>query len=299
MDAIADSPGVVLVLGASDSGKTTWIAAAARQLDCTNRLPLAIVDADIGQATMGPPATVALTLLRERPGEAVALAALPCDALAFVGSVSPPGHLLQMLVSGKRLVDRAKRSGAETVLVDTTGLVTAGLGFQLKLRKIELLEPAHLVALQREAELEPLLSVVEGRLGLRIHRLEVSRSARRRAPAERASYRATRFAAYFAGAKRLALTADQVLILAPPGGRSRPEAGDRDLVSAQRLRAEEFAGLLVGLNNAADETLELGVLEGANQEGQEIYVQTPLQEGHAIRILQLGSISLVRASLNS
>lgn len=296
--AIADSPGVALVLGASDRGKTTWITTAARQLGHAGRLPLAVVDADIGQSTVGPPATVALALLRERPGRAFALEALPCDALSFVGSVSPIGHLLQMLVATKRLVERARRAGAESMLVDTTGLITAGAGFQLKLRKIELLDPIHLVVLQREAELEPLLSVVRERPGLRIHRLAVSPAARSRSPAERAAYRAACFTAYFAEAKRLALAADRILILAPPGGRVRPETGDQDLVSVQRLRAEGLAGLLVGLNDAGNETLGLGWLEGAGREGREVYVRTPLSEGRAIRFLQLGSMGVDLAMPN-
>lgn len=108
IEAVADDPGVIMVIGASDSGKTTWLAAAALQ-------------------------------------------DLPCHALSFVGSVSPVGHLLQSLVATKRLVDKALRSGARTVLVDTTGLIPQGAGFQLKLGKTALLAPQHAPPLAQHA----------------------------------------------------------------------------------------------------------------------------------------------------
>jgi polynucleotide 5'-hydroxyl-kinase GRC3/NOL9 len=209
-ESLADDPGIAMVIGASDSGKTTWIGVAARQLSRAGKVPFAIVDSDIGQSTVGPPTAIALTVMRKNPLPDLRIDCLPCHGLFFVGSVSPPGHLLQILVGTKRLVDTAVRSGAGTVLVDTTGLIDQGPGFQLKLRKIELLGPRHLVAIQRSQELEPLLAVVAGRSGLRIHRLGVAPSARTRAPVERARYRRDRLAAYFAEAHRLELEAEKL-----------------------------------------------------------------------------------------
>jgi polynucleotide 5'-kinase involved in rRNA processing len=57
------------------------------------------------------------------------------------------------------------------------------------------------------------------------------------------------------------------------------------------VRQEDFIGLLVGLNDSANETQGLGVLKGASEDGKEVYVLTPLTEQTAasIRILQVGS----------
>jgi polynucleotide 5'-hydroxyl-kinase GRC3/NOL9 len=177
--------------------------------------------------------------------------------------------------------------------VDTTGLIDQGPGFQLKLRKIELLGPRHLVALQRGKELEPLLAVVAGRPGLRIHRLEVSPSTRARTPAERARYRADRFAAYFSGSHSLALETKQLIILAPPGGQFRAKMGGASpLLQPNMLRREDLIGLLVGLHDSANETLGLGVFEELSQDSRHISIRTPLVGTAGIRILQLGSICL-------
>jgi polynucleotide 5'-hydroxyl-kinase GRC3/NOL9 len=289
-EALAGDPGLTMVVGASDSGKTTWVRVAAWHLVQAGKLPAAIVDADVGQSTIGPPTTVALAFLQEKLISEFRIDSLPSHGLFFVGSVSPSGHLLQILVGTRRLVDTAIRAGAGSVLVDTTGLIDQGPGFQLKLRKIELLGPRHLVALQRGKELEPLLSVVAGRPGLRIHRLEVSPSARARTPAERARYRADRFAGYFAKAHTLAIETERLMILAPPGGRLRVRTGGvSPLLQASMLRGKDLLGLLVGLHDSANETLGLGVLEQVSQDCSHIYIRTPLLEEAAIRILQLGS----------
>jgi len=294
IEAIHTAPGAVLVLGSPDCGKTTWVGEAARCLSRAGVLPLAILDADIGQSVIGPPASVALALLREPAGEGFSLRALPTEGLIFVGAVSPVGHLLQLLVATARLAERAKRVGARTVLVDTTGLVTPGIGFQLKLRKIELLEPSHLVALQRGGELEALLSVVCGRPGLRLHRLAVTPKARVRTPAERAAYRESRFADYFKGAGRLSLPTERLRILrAPSGGGRLVGAPDVDVFTGAELRDSGIApGLLLGLNTAADETVGLGLLEEIGADGRELRVRTPVTDASAVRLVQLGSARL-------
>ena len=292
LSAIAESPGVVLVLGAPDAGKTTYIATAMQWLSHRDRLPLALVNTDIGQAAYGLPAAVSLGILQERPVQG-ALDVLRCEALSFVGSTSPMGHALPLVVSAARLVRLARRSGAKIVLVDTSGLIAPGFGFQLKLRKIELLEPHHIVALQHDMELEPLLSVLRSRDGLYLHRLRISPFARARTRAERAAYRIQRFTAYFTGSKLVALPTEGLMILAPPLRRSLLMEVFADIVDAGALRAPDLAGLLVGVNNGNDETLGLGLLEGVGDDGL-IYLRTPVADVSHVQILQLGSMRLDR-----
>ncbi len=290
-DAVVQDPGIVLVVGASNSGKTTWVKAATEECAQRGRVPLAIVDADVGQSTIGPPTTVALAVLKEEPVPTKDSGALPIDALFFIGAMTPLGHLLQHLAATKALVDRAMRHGSAVVLVDTTGLIGPGAGFQLKLRKIDLLAPRHLIALQRNEELEPLLTVLRHRPGLTIHRLEISSSSRMRTADERARYRAARFASYFANAKVLPLEANRLVILSSPIG---PPLSRNDkpsfLLPPGSLRGEWFTRMLVGLNNAANETLGVGVLHSVSEDMKEIRVLTPLEEASAVRILQMGSI---------
>jgi polynucleotide 5'-hydroxyl-kinase GRC3/NOL9 len=286
-DALAAEPGVTIFLGATDSGKTTSVRAAARYLIRRVPPPLAVVDADIGQASIGPPTTVGLALLRRR-SDASHSAALPCHAMQFVGSTSPVGHLLQSVVAAGKVVEFARRRGAAAVLVDTTGLVDQQIGFQLKLGEIELLGARHVLALQREAELEPILSAVEGRPGLRIHRLPVPAAVRRRSPEERFRYRCGRFAAYFARGRQAALDPAGRLILAPATAPRLPP-----LVSPAFLAKPDLAGALLGLNDRSGRTIGVAIFEGLSR-GERLRLFTPARALARVRVVQLGSLRVSR-----
>jgi len=61
-DAILARPGVVVLLGASDSGKTTLCRILGEHWRAAGRA-VGLVDGDIGQSSIGPPATVGLAIL--------------------------------------------------------------------------------------------------------------------------------------------------------------------------------------------------------------------------------------------
>ena len=289
LEAIQRLPGVVLVIGASDSGKTTWVKSAVGELGRTTRSPIAIVDGDIGQASIGPPATVALGLLRHPPQEERQID-LPCEALSFIGSVTPVGYFLPLLIALKRHVDQAKAAGAEHICVDTTGLIAPGIGFQLKLRKIELLEPHHLVTFEHHSELEMLITVARARPDLEIHRHSVDPQVRRRSATERTRYRRDSFAAYFLKSRLVALASDQLVILAPSRrsyGKTMP-----DLVTPSMLKDDRFSRTLIGLNNGKNETIALGLFDSLDEKTAALRVWTPAQETGNMRIVQLGSLRL-------
>jgi polynucleotide 5'-hydroxyl-kinase GRC3/NOL9 len=150
--------GVTMLVGGLDTGKSTLARSIARA-GVDAGLTAAILDADIGQSTVGPPTTVGLKLVRERADlepETLARA----DALTFVGTTSPQGHLLPLVSGSRLLLDRARAEGAELVVVDTTGLVSGVFGQILKFHKIGLLRPDLVVGMERGEELEPLLGVI-------------------------------------------------------------------------------------------------------------------------------------------
>lgn len=176
--------GVTLLLGGLDSGKTTLarrIAAAGVE----GGLAVGVLDADVGQSSVGPPATVGLRVCRATSDlEPNALA--KADEIAFVGSTSPQGHLLPLVVGARRLLDRARSEGVELVVVDTTGLVTGVYAQVLKYQKIELLQPDLVIGLARGQELEPLLGIVRrffaaDVVGLRVHPEVAATSVEQRA----------------------------------------------------------------------------------------------------------------------
>jgi polynucleotide 5'-kinase involved in rRNA processing len=296
LPALAKRPGVTMFLGASDTGKTTRLRCAATYLARAGLLPLAIVDADIGQSTIGPPTTVGLTLVTKENLPDLLSDRLACNAMRFIGALSPVGHLLQTIVATKMLVDKALRRGARAVLVDTTGLVGQNVGFQLKLNKIELLEPRHIVVLQRERELEAVLSVVAHRPRLAVHRLAVSSQVRTRSAAERYRYRSDRFAVYFRSATRVQLETRKLFILSPSAGPSKlAEESLSPVISLGSFSSQNIVGCLVGLNNASDETLALGLLVRVTHHGQKMDVLTPVRNFSRVRVVRLTNIRLAQS----
>jgi polynucleotide 5'-hydroxyl-kinase GRC3/NOL9 len=251
--------GVVLVVGQVNAGKSTLVRYLAHRAS-EEGLRTALVDADLGQASFGPPTCMSLMFW---PAHA-------SPALRFIGATSPAGHLLESIVGVKLLVERALAKRAQRVLIDTSGMATGPLGTTLKLHKIELVHPDDLVVLQRESELEGLLDRLPRLPKMRVHRLAVSPEARARGPAERSAYRRSRFEDYFkeAEVRSISLRRPRRLLLGPP----------------------LTPGRLVGLIDAAGETLGLGVVKYRDSEKVEMF--TPVAKNESVRTLRGGVLRL-------
>lgn len=146
--------GTLLVIGAPDVGKTTFARYLYQRL-CELSRCVAYLDGDPGQSTLGPPATIGLSVGVR--GDAAFPPKGP-SWRSFVGAVSPQGHMLPLLVGASRLERAARAQGVDTTVYDTSGLVDPGQGgLALKQAEIDLLQPSVVFAIQRSAELESLL----------------------------------------------------------------------------------------------------------------------------------------------
>jgi polynucleotide 5'-kinase involved in rRNA processing len=150
--------GVTLLLGGLDSGKTTLARRIAR-VGVDAGLQVGLLDADVGQSTVGPPATVGLRMCRTE-GDLELESLARADHLAFAGATSPQGHLLPLVAGTRLMLDRAREEGADLVVVDTTGLVSGVYGQLLKFHKVGVVRPDLVVGLERGEELQPLLGVI-------------------------------------------------------------------------------------------------------------------------------------------
>lgn len=253
--------GVVLVVGGSDAGKSTFVRYLARRLLASRRV--AVIDGDIGQTTAGPPATQTLQM-------AGADASAPQSASWFVGATTPAGHSLQTLIGLQRLVQRATELGAETVLVDTTGLIAARAGGKtLKWGKFDLLRPSTVVALRRADELEPLLSPWRSSRRFFLAELPVSERAQKTSSAKRSALRQENFRRYFRHGGILRLSLEKVGVTG---------------------RWPLLKGQLVGLCDKQGFLAALGIVEAL--ETQEVLLETPLSDPHAVDLLRTGSLLL-------
>lgn len=196
LDRAIARPGTVLVLGASDSGKSTlcrWLLVALAEAG----RPGLLLDADVGQSASGLPATVSLSQVR------------PDGTLArrqsfFVGATTPQGHVPAHLAAVTMAMHAAQGADqqagpARRLVVDTTGLVHGAEAWQLKLRKAQVLRPTIVAGVQNDGEVEHLLSPHHGAAGVDIVRLPVSPAVARRSQEQRRAYRESCFRAALQG----------------------------------------------------------------------------------------------------
>jgi polynucleotide 5'-hydroxyl-kinase GRC3/NOL9 len=276
----------LLVVGAPNTGKSTfahWLFECLVQ----SGQSVAFLDGDVGQSVLGPPTTLTLALpsrppapnpqspisnpqhLHLRQSEAQVQVYLTSW---FVGDVSPRGRMLPLVVGAGRLARRALEAGAETIVVDTTGLVDpAHGGVALKHALVDQLQPTALFALQQVGELEPLLAPLRKLPRPRVVEFAVSDAVRQRGVEARQTHRAAAFRRYFAGAKTMRLSLRGRAIF------------DGRAFAPQRLLA---------LQDADGFALALGVVVAHDEGRDELHICTPITDTAAVASLRLGVIGV-------
>jgi polynucleotide 5'-hydroxyl-kinase GRC3/NOL9 len=278
LDVLKEEKGIAILLGATDTGKSTLARFLLFNL-CQQGLKVALVDADIGQSFLGPPATIGLSVFKSDPDWQLILSA---PEIFFVGSITPEGHFANHLKGVKRMVEKAPSYGAEVILVDTTGFVLGEGGKELKRRKIDLLSPRFILALQKSNELEPILDHYKENPFLRILRLPLSEQIRSRSMEERRIYRTDKFQEYFKHSVIQELAIERLQLegeVLDPNGETLP------LDWALKIN-----GLLIGLKDSNDETLALGLMKNSDPKKKILRVSTPLREIEKVKAVQLSSI---------
>lgn len=257
----------ILVLGASDQGKSTFCSYLAWHLLRAGLQP-ALLDADVGQKDLGPPATITLGY----PRLDQALQDLEPAALYFVGAVSPVAHLLPMVVGTRQLLDQAN---AQAVIINTSGLVT-GVGKVLKTYKIDSLRPDVIVALEQNQELNPILAAHRHFF---ILRLRPSRYACVKSLPVRSERRQAAFCHYFRTASEKVFHLDDLAVQRLP---VHPNTNPSAHLTANRL---------CGLANARQRLLGLGLIRRYDATQRQIRIFTPVNP-QGVKVIQLGDLWL-------
>jgi polynucleotide 5'-kinase involved in rRNA processing len=268
IERLLGNPGVAFLLGGIDTGKTTFGLALAARATAAG-IPAAIVDADIGQSTVGPPTTVGLKLCTGR-SEINRAAVQVADGLSFVGSITPRGHLLSLVIGTAKLTARARATGCRLIVVDTTGFLSGINAQTLKYYKMDLIEPDVIVGFERGGELEPILGIARRFTPAEVIELQVPPEVVTRSVDDRTAFREQQFAAYFAGgASRWRVKPTVFMPTLPP---------EFDLALLD--------GLVVGMEDGKGSCVGIGVLEYDGAE-EMLRMVSPVSEG--VRGLRLGS----------
>lgn len=266
---ISRMSGLVMLVGAVDTGKTTLFRYLLSSSIAMHGKAAAL-DADPGQSRLGPPTTISLGLF----GSAGRRERRQRMRHWFVGATTPAGHMLQMLSGCGRLLKKAREITDGLIIMDTSGLVDPEKGgVQLKLSKIDLLQPSVLIVLQKDRELESWIRPV--RIGKRVLVIDMpaAPAVRKRDYMERQSYREESFRRYF---KRAVLRD----FYWPTYGVFPYPRFDEDRL----LAFEDKNGF----------TLGLGIVQGVDIPARTVTVFSPLTENLAGRAasIQIGDVVL-------
>lgn len=183
------------------------------------------------------------------------------------------------------MVDKAPSYGAEVTILDTTGFILGEKGEELKRKKIDLLSPRFILALQKSGEIEPLLERYQENPHYKIIRLPLSDQVRPKSMEERKTNRTNKFQDYFKHAVIQELAIENVQIegeVLDPNG---------DILPLDW--ALKISGLLIGLKDSNDETLALGVIRNYSEEIKTVRVLTPLREMERVKSIQLSSQKVI------
>jgi polynucleotide 5'-kinase involved in rRNA processing len=266
IDDLVRRRGVVMIVGAPDTGKTSFatrLIAAALVAGKTT----AFVDADTDQSTVGPPACVGLRFVESQSDlETLGKA----DDLQFVGSVIADDVVLQQVVATANLVERARRR-ADLVVVDTSSTISGVIGQTLKYHTAELCRPEVVVGLQRGAELEPLVGMLRRFFTAEVETAPVDPDLQPGSPEDRRANRAKGFAAAFSEPLQTWRVRSTVFAPTLPAG----------------LDLSRLEHVLVGIQDGTGGCLGLGVLA---YEDETLKVVT--NGGDGMRGLRLGSVRI-------
>ncbi len=330
VDLIARQKGVVMLVGATDVGKTTLALAAANAAVEAGR-HAAILDTDLGQGEVGPPGTMGAVRL-ESP--VAALNELKPRAMAFVGDTAPVGHLLAVVQGTRQLVRHCLDRKDDLVIVDTSGMVAGRMAEKLKLAKLAALEPDLVVLVQREQELERLGGLLRISSPAPVLAVRSAREVRNKSQVYRRIQRGNRMRRHFTGARIHDLDAGLVRVFDAwlytgtplpardlqaaaaalrtevPHGENTPDgiylcvtrtphrAGLAALQEIFRRRrvtvcpAASLQNLLVGLVGADGRLVDIGLLQGINFDRAVLSVLTPAKSVAEVRMVHFGRLRI-------
>lgn len=256
---------VSMLIGGLDTGKTSIALEAVRHALASGRTPV-LVDADVGNSTVGPPACVSMTVFRS-PED---LERLEPDGLHFVGTITPSRLVLQHVIATSVMAQKARELG-DVVIIDTSAVVSGVAGETLKYHKTELCRPERIIALQRGEEMEPVVGMLRRFFGVEVTTVVTDPAILPVSPDARARKRADGFA------RALRSPLDRWKV--------RPTVFAPTLPAG--LHLARLDSVLVGVQSAGGGCLGLGVL---SHEDGTLRVMTNVGEG--MTGLRLGSMRL-------
>jgi len=226
----------VIVLGPTDTGKTTWLAALAGRSACEHSI---LVSTDPGQITFGAPGLLSAA---PRDPEIERIQATMPRKLYFTGKNMPSGNLLQIIHGVHRLV-RWARTRANLVLVDTDGYVTGGAAREYKRLMLSRIRPCLAVFMGDDPSLTPIREWARSLDNVETLRVSPPGQRDRKDMSTRDTYRRTMLKRWFRHAEVREISFREHIVYSQYTGIGKPLPNEEiieisDILDTQVLHAE-------------------------------------------------------------
>ena len=321
-------PATSMVLGTVDSGKTSFCTYLVNKVLGEKR-KVAVLDGDLGQSDIGPPATVAYAFVTRPITDLFSLRAKNAFFIGETSSGKVADKVITALVSLKKEV---LANNGEFVVMNTDGWVDGECAVNYKMRLVEELAPDVIFFIQQKDELAPLIKGLEKFRGVVV---ESPSAIRQRDIEKRRSLRELGYVKYLGNAKVQSLSlswlriegnelfdicktrmnarqASNIYGLLGMKPLQLSELSDRICVIIGRRRwidgenikkVEEFTkkkvvvtrkgdeeGLLTGMYNADRKFLGIGIVQEVDYIRKALKICTPVSG--EVSILSLGKVRL-------
>jgi len=249
-DALVDMrEGKVMVIGDTDVGKSTLTVFLINRL-LRNHVEICVVDADIGQAELGPPTTIGSA----RPLRPItSLNDLDVRSLLFIGNINPSRVESKLIESIRRLSSNNPHS---LTIINTDGWIQEPEAILFKTQMIESTNPDLVLGLAKENELQPILAASRSES----MKVDAARQVLARSRRNRREIRAEGYRRALEGGRTRAISLKGFPISFPLG-----------FSSPRGLRAEELCNLIVGLVGANGYLDQIGIFMGVDGDKARIY----------------------------
>ncbi|MDR0471204.1 MAG: hypothetical protein LBH79_05730 [Nitrososphaerota archaeon] len=249
---VEKKPLVILVLGTSDSGKSSFCTYMLNKMVAAKRR-VAILDGDLGQSDIGPCATVGYAIATK---PIVELYDLRYQNGYFIGVTSPPTAVAKTLEGLASIMGEANQRQADVIIINTDGFVSGIDAIRYKLTLIKELKPNMVIGVQVNDELATLMSYLGGGGVLTV---TPSPALRQRSAEKRRLLREMTYTKYLRKSKLQCYPLSQVTV--EPRG-------------AVPKKQDPEKGVLIGLYGWGNRFLGIGVLRAINVERRTLKVQT-------------------------
>ena len=316
----------VMILGKADVGKSGYCTFLAN-MALKNRLKVAVVDGDLGQSDVGPPASIGFGRIK-RPIKD--LFEVNAEGVYFIGVTTPSGVMEKVIDSLAMMKREAQeRTDAGFLIVNTDGWVEGEDAAKYKLALTEHVNPDIVVGIQQQDELTNILS----NLKTETITVETPQAIKQRDREKRKVLRELGYKKYLKGAKVLTFPLSWMRIEGVPLGtgvspRKLQMNKIQDLLGLSPLHSEETSttillvlgtqqwvhrdrikaieenfgkkvrviregdeeGLLVSLQNIDGNFSGIGILHGIDYQRKTMKVYTPAKG--KVSAISVGQIKL-------